>query len=107
MGFFDLFRGKTPEGDPSTGGADGFFDVLDADGRLVRYTPDDFDEIWTTTDERRGRPSRRASAGSCSTRSSVAATARTARCSYVPGLAPGGEGLAVPARSRSRSARAM
>lgn len=52
MGFFGLFRGKTPKGDPSTGGADGFFDVLDADGRLVRYTPDDFDEIWTTTDER-------------------------------------------------------
>jgi hypothetical protein len=52
MGFLGLLRGKAPEGDPLTGGADGFFDVLDAGGHLVRYTPDDFDEIWTTTDER-------------------------------------------------------
>ena len=51
MGLFDVFRHKEPQGDPFTGGADGFFDVLDDDGRLVRYTPDDFDEIWTTTDE--------------------------------------------------------
>jgi hypothetical protein len=52
VGLFDLFRHKEPEGgDPLAGGADGVFDVLDADGRLVRYTPDDFDEIWTTTDE--------------------------------------------------------
>lgn len=51
MGLFDVFRHKEPQGDPLTGGADGFFDVLDDDGRLVRYTPDDFDEIWTTTDE--------------------------------------------------------
>ena len=50
-GFLDLFRGKKPQGDPLTGGADGAFDVLDAGGGLVRYTPDDFDEIWTTTDE--------------------------------------------------------
>jgi hypothetical protein len=51
MGLFDAFRHKEPEGDPLTGGADGLFDVLDDDGRLVRYAPDDFDEIWTTTDE--------------------------------------------------------
>ena len=51
MGLFDVFRHKEPKGDPLTGGADGFFDVLDDDGRLVRYTPDDFDEIWTTIDE--------------------------------------------------------
>ena len=51
MGLFDVFRHKEPQGDPLTGGADGFFDVLDDDGRLVRYTPDDFDEIWTTTDQ--------------------------------------------------------
>ena len=51
MGLFDAFRHKEPEGDPLTGGADGFFDVLGDDGRLVRYVPDDFDEIWTTTDE--------------------------------------------------------
>jgi hypothetical protein len=52
VGFLDLFRGKTPEGDPLSGGADGFFDVLGAGGHLVRYTPHDFDEIWATTDER-------------------------------------------------------
>ena len=51
MGLFDVFGHKEPQSDPLTGGADGFFDVLDDDGRLVRYTPDDFDEIWTTTDE--------------------------------------------------------
>ena len=51
MGLFDAFRPKVPQDDPRTGGADGFFDLLDGDGRLVRYAPDDFDEIWTTTDE--------------------------------------------------------
>jgi hypothetical protein len=51
MGVFDLFRHGEPEADPLQGGADGFFDVLYAHGHLVRYTPDDFDEIWTTTDE--------------------------------------------------------
>ena len=48
MGFFGR---KKPAGDPLKGGADGVFDVLDAAGRLVRYTPADFDEIWTATDE--------------------------------------------------------
>ena len=33
------------------GGADGRFMVSDADGRPVCYTPDDFDEIYLTTDE--------------------------------------------------------
>jgi hypothetical protein len=42
---------EEPPGAPQSGGADGVFDVLDADGSLVRYTPDDFDEIWITTDE--------------------------------------------------------
>jgi hypothetical protein len=51
VGLFDSWRHKKPQGDPLAGGADGFFDVLDADGHLVRYLPDDFDEIWTTTDE--------------------------------------------------------
>ena len=51
MGFLDAFHHKQPEADPTRGGGDGFFDVLDDDGRLVRYVPDDFDEIWTTTDE--------------------------------------------------------
>ena len=50
MGLFDLFHHDEPRPDPLAGGADGFFDVLDDDGRLVRYVPDDFDEIWTTTD---------------------------------------------------------
>jgi hypothetical protein len=51
MGLFDSLRHKKPHGDPLAGGADGCFDVLDAGGHLVRYLPDDFDEIWTTTDE--------------------------------------------------------
>jgi hypothetical protein len=38
-------------GDIAKGGADGVFEVLDADGRLVRYTPDDFDEVFSSTDE--------------------------------------------------------
>ena len=46
-----LFGHKKPAGDPLKGGADGVFDVLGADGGLVRYTPDDFDEIFATTDE--------------------------------------------------------
>src|SRR5450759_293761 len=37
--------------EPAAGGADGVFEVLGDDGKLVRYTPDDFDEIFTTTDE--------------------------------------------------------
>ena len=51
MGLFSLFRRREPAGDPLAGGVDGLFDVLDVQGRLVRYTRDDFDEIWTTTDE--------------------------------------------------------
>jgi hypothetical protein len=46
-----LFGRDRPAGPPLKGGADGVFEVLGADGRLVRYTADDFDEIWTTTDE--------------------------------------------------------
>ncbi len=38
-------------GDIAKGGADGVFEVLNADGKLVRCTPDDFDEIFSTTDE--------------------------------------------------------
>ena len=38
-------------GDIARGGADGVFEVLDADGKLVSYTPEDFDEIFSTTDE--------------------------------------------------------
>jgi hypothetical protein len=34
------------------GGPDGLFEVLGDDGRLVAFTPADFDEVFTTTDER-------------------------------------------------------
>jgi hypothetical protein len=51
VGLFDLFHHKQSADDSLTGGADGFFDVLDDDGRLVPYAPDDFDQIWPTTDE--------------------------------------------------------
>ena len=43
--------GDPGAGDPLTGGSDGAFEVVDADGNARRYVPDDFDEIWTTTDE--------------------------------------------------------
>jgi hypothetical protein len=33
------------------GGPDGAFEVVTADGDSVRYTPDDFDEIFSTFDE--------------------------------------------------------
>lgn len=46
-----LFGHKDPPPDPLKGGSDGVFNVLDDEGRPVRYTPDDFDEIFTTTDE--------------------------------------------------------
>jgi hypothetical protein len=39
------------KGDIADGGADGVFEVLGADGTLVRYAADDFDEIFATTDE--------------------------------------------------------
>ena len=37
------------------GGVDGAFEVVDAAGNRVRYTPDDFDEIFATADEREMR----------------------------------------------------
>ena len=53
MSFWEYFvNRRRSAGDPVTGGADGCFDVLGDAGGLVRYVPDDFDEIWTTTDER-------------------------------------------------------
>lgn len=42
-------------GNAAAGGADGVFDVVDAAGDRVRYTRDDFDEIFTTGDEREMR----------------------------------------------------
>jgi len=38
-------------GDIADGGPDGVFEVLAADGKIVRYTADDFEEIFSTTDE--------------------------------------------------------
>jgi len=43
-------HGEQSPADPAPGGADGVFEVLGDDGKLVRCTADDFDEIFTTTD---------------------------------------------------------
>jgi hypothetical protein len=51
MGLKDLFRRHHEEPDPAKGGADGRFQVIGEDGRPVYYRPDDFDEVFTTTDE--------------------------------------------------------
>jgi hypothetical protein len=45
-----LHDGQSPA-DPAAGGADGVFELLGAVGKLVRYAPGDFDEVFTTTDE--------------------------------------------------------
>lgn len=45
-----LHDGQSPA-DSAAGGADGVFEVLGDDGKLVRFATDDFDEIFTTTDE--------------------------------------------------------
>jgi hypothetical protein len=51
-----LFSRKHDEPENAVaGGADGAFEVVDAAGNRVRYTPDDFDEIFTTADEREMR----------------------------------------------------
>lgn len=64
MGLFDVFGHKEPVAPPPSDGqtagrpadagaaAHEVFDLLNDDGRLVRYTSDDFDEIWATTDGR-------------------------------------------------------
>ena len=52
----DLFSRKHDEPEnAAAGGADGAFEVVDAAGNRVRYTPDDFDEIFTTDNEREMR----------------------------------------------------
>jgi hypothetical protein len=38
-------------GDPTKGGPDGVFEIVGADGDWVRYTPDDFEEIFSTISE--------------------------------------------------------
>ena len=47
-----LSHGRRHVPAPEEGGADGRFDVIGEDGKVVSYLPDDFDEIFTTTDER-------------------------------------------------------
>jgi hypothetical protein len=42
---------RIPDERPDGDIAGGVFEVLGDDGRLVRFTPDDFDEIFATTDE--------------------------------------------------------
>ena len=53
MGLFSR-KHDEPE-DAAAGGADGAFEVVDAAGKRVRYTPEDFYEIFTTADEREMR----------------------------------------------------
>jgi len=42
-------------GDAEVGAAGSAFEVLGEDGQLVRYAADDFDEVFTTTDEHEAR----------------------------------------------------
>ena len=51
MGLRDLFHRHDDKPGPAQGGADGRFQVVGDDGKPVFYLPDDFDEIYTTTDE--------------------------------------------------------
>lgn len=54
MGLFSRKHRDEPA-DAAGGGADGAFKVVDAAGKRIRYTRDDFDEIFTTADEREMR----------------------------------------------------
>jgi hypothetical protein len=47
MGLFHRHR----EPGPAKGGADGRFQIIGDDGKPLYYLPDDFDEIFSTTDE--------------------------------------------------------
>ena len=69
MGLFSRKRDE-PE-NAATGGDDVAFEVVDAAGNRIRYTPDDFDEIFTTADE---REMRRTSASALLSMSGWAAT---------------------------------
>jgi hypothetical protein len=51
MGLMDLFRRRKDVPEPEKGGPDGRFQVLGDDGTVRWFTPDDFDEIFTTTEE--------------------------------------------------------
>ena len=51
MGLFGRKHQDEPE-NVAAGGADGAFEVVDAAGNRVRYTPADFDEIFTTSEAR-------------------------------------------------------
>ncbi len=50
MGFFGRKDNEHDTHDPARDGADSTFDTFDSDGNRVRYTPDDFDEILTTSE---------------------------------------------------------
>jgi len=53
-----LFSRKRHDDEPenvAAGGADGAFEVVNAAGSRVRFTPHDFDEIFTTTEAREMR----------------------------------------------------
>ena len=54
MGLFRHKHDDEPE-NVAGGGADGAFEVVGAAGSRVRYTVDDFDEIFTTTEAREMR----------------------------------------------------
>jgi hypothetical protein len=54
VGLFGRKHQDEPE-NAAGGGNDGAFEVVDAAGKRIRYTPADFDEIFTTTDEREMR----------------------------------------------------
>jgi len=49
VGLFSRKRQDEP-GNFADGGPDGAFEVVGAAGRRIRYTPADFDEIFTTTE---------------------------------------------------------
>ena len=51
MGLFCRKHQDEPE-NVAAGGADGAFEVVDAAGNRVRYTPADFDEIFATSEAR-------------------------------------------------------
>ena len=54
MGWFSRKHKDVPA-NAATGGSDGAFEVVNAAGDRIRYTADDFDEIFTTTEAREMR----------------------------------------------------
>ena len=54
MGLFSRKHHDEPE-NAAAGGSDRAFEVVDAAGKRLRYTPADFDEVFTTSDSREMR----------------------------------------------------